>query len=152
MLAAVIISVFLFSGALGTLVGGPLADRWGLKTVIAVSMAVLLPLLYLLTVLSGVWSTIVVALAGFATVSTFALTVVFGQELLPNNVGLASGLMLGFGVGTGGIGATLLGWVADHFGLPAVFQAMVLLPFLGLLFALLLPGRRELAKISNDAT
>lgn len=146
--AAVLTSVFLFAGAMGTLVGGPAADRWGLKAVIVISMGALPPLLYLLTVLSGFWSIVVVALAGFAVISTFAVTVVFGQELLPHNVGLASGLMLGFGIGMGGVGATLLGWVADHLGLPTVFHIMMLFPIIGLLAALFLPSRKELLRVA----
>ena len=148
-LAAIITSVFLLAGAVGTLVGGQLSDRLGLKTIIIGSMAGLAPLLYLFTLSSGIWSVIVVALAGFVVVCTFAVTVVFGQELLPNNVGLASGLTLGFGLGLGGVGVTLLGGVADHFGLPAVFHVMVLFPLAGLLFALFLPGRGEIKKITS---
>ena len=115
------------------------------------SMAGLLPLLYLLIRFSGIWSAIIIALAGFVMVCTYAVTVVFGQELLPHNVGLASGLTLGFGIGLGGVGATLLGWVADHFGLPAVFHVMVLFPLIGLLLALFLPGRQELKRIVSQS-
>lgn len=152
LLAAVMTSVFLLAGAVGTLVGGPLADRLGLKTVIVGSMAAVLPLLYLLTVASGAWSVVVVAVTGFAVISTFAVTVVLGQELLPNNVGLASGLTMGLGIGMGGVGTALLGWVADHLGLPAVFHVMLLFPLLGLLFALFLPGRRELKRMGGEPT
>lgn len=144
--AAAITSVFLFAGVFGTLVGGPAADRWGLKNVIVTSMASLVPLLYLFVHLEGIWTTVIVALMGFAIISTFAVTVVLGQEMMPGNVGLASGLMLGFGIGMGGVGATLLGWVADHWGLPAVFETMILFPVIGLVLALLLPGRKELAE------
>ena len=76
----------------------------------------------------------------------FAITVVFGQELLPNNVGLASGLTLGFGVGAGGIGAAFLGWVADQWGLPAIFHVMIIFPIVGLLLTFFLPGRDALAR------
>ncbi|MGB9791241.1 MAG: MFS transporter [Thermacetogeniaceae bacterium] len=144
--AAAMVSLFLLAGAFGTLVGGPLADRWGLKTMIVLSMALLIPLVFLLSVLKGIWLALAVALAGFVTISTFAVTVVFGQELLPHNVGLASGLMLGFGIGMGGVGTTMLGWVADHWGLPAAFHVMVVFPVVGLLLALLLPGREEMAR------
>lgn len=139
-------SIFLLAGALGTLFGGPAADRWGLKTIIISSMASIIPLLYLLTHAQGIWIPVVMALTGFAVVSTFAITVVMGQELLPNNVGLASGLMLGFGIGMGGIGTTVMGWVADSWGLPAVFHIMMIFPAIGLVLSLLLPGRKELAK------
>jgi len=147
--AATITSIFLFAGVFGTLVGGPVADRWGLKTVIVTSMSLLVPLLYLFTKTEGILLVALVALAGFATISTFAVTVVFAQELLPGNVGLASGLALGFAVGMGGIGATLLGWVADHWGLPTVFHVMMLFPVIGLLLALLLPSREQLARRTN---
>lgn len=144
--AATLTSIFLFAGAAGTLAGGPAADRWGLKPVIMGSMALLIPLLYLFTVLSGFWVTILVAVAGFAVISTFAVTVVFGQELLPNNVGLASGLLLGFAIGMGGIGTTLLGWVADTWGLPAVFRVMMFFPVAGLVLTFFLPDRETLER------
>ncbi|MFZ5643287.1 MAG: MFS transporter [Bacillota bacterium] len=144
--AAAITSIFLFAGVFGTLAGGPAADRWGLKNIIIISMAALIPLLLIFNHASGIWVTVVVALAGFATISTFAVTVVLGQEMLPNNVGLASGLMLGFGIGMGGVGTTLLGLVADHRGLPSVFEVMIIFPVIGLVLALFLPGRREMAR------
>lgn len=144
--AATLVSVFLFAGVLGTLAGGPAADRWGLKSVIVISMACMIPFLYLFQYISGIWLVLLVALAGFVVVSTFAVTVVLAQELLPNNVGFASGLILGFAIGLGGIGTTLLGWIADHWGLPAVFQAMVIFPVIGLLIAIFLPGRQQLSR------
>ncbi len=142
--AASVVTLFLFSGALGTLVGGPIADRWGLKNVIVTSMSLMIPLLYFFPRTQGIWTLVVVALAGFSLISTFAVTVVLAQELLPNNIGLASGLTLGFGVGMGGVGATLLGWVADTWGLPAIFPVMIFFPVTGLLLSLLLPGKMKL--------
>ncbi|MEW6183105.1 MAG: MFS transporter [Bacillota bacterium] len=139
--AAFLTSLFLLAGAFGTITGGPAADRWGLKTVLVTSMALMVPFLYLFTHSSGIWTVLIVALSGFAVISTFAVTIVFGQELLPNNVGLASGLMMGFGVGAGGAGAALLGWVADHWGLPSIFHVMIVFPAIGLFLALFLPGR-----------
>lgn len=144
--AAGLVSVFLFAAVLGTLTGGPVADRWGLKTVIAGSMACTIPILYLFQYLSGAWTVVLVALAGFVIVSTFGVTVVLAQEMMPHNVGFASGLILGFAIGLGGVGATLLGWVADHWGFPAVFQTMIIFPVIGLLLAVFLPGREELAR------
>lgn len=144
--AAALTSLFLFAGAFGTVAGGPAADRWGLKSILVFSMASMVPLLYFFVRLSEAWIPLVVVLSGFTLISTFAITVVFGQELLPNNVGLASGLTLGFGIGAGGVGATLLGWVADHWGLPAIFHVMIIFPVIGLLLALFLPGREELTR------
>lgn len=144
--AATLTSLFLLAGAFGTLVGGPAADRWGLKTIIVASMAAMVPLLFLFGQARGFWVPVVVVLAGFTVVSTFSVTVVLGQELLPNNVGLASGLTLGFAIGTGGIGATLLGWIGDHWGLPAIFHTMIIFPVIGLMLALFLPGQEEISE------
>ena len=147
--AAILSTVFLFAGVFGTLAGGPAADRWGLKNVIVGSMALLIPLLYLFIHLEGIWVTVVVALAGFAIISTFAVTVVLAQEMMPGNVGLASGLTLGFAIGMGGVGTTFLGWLADQWGLPAVFELMVLFPVIGLVIAFFLPGSQELSRMQG---
>ncbi len=148
--AASLTSIFLLAGVIGTLTGGPAADRWGLKNIIVGSMAIMIILLYLFTRVDGVLAIVLVFLAGFAVISTFAVTVVFGQELLPHNVGLASGLMLGFAIGMGGVGTTLLGWVADLWGLPSVFQVMMLFPVIGLALSLLLPSRAEMASRAEN--
>ena len=139
--AAVLTTVFLLAGAGGTLVAGPLADRIGLKNVIMGSMLVLIPLMYLFTLATGYMATVLVAMLGFAVVSTFSITVVFSHELLPYNVGLASGITMGLGIGMGGVGTTVLGWVADTWGLPMVFQVMIFLPLLALGLTLFLPRR-----------
>jgi FSR family fosmidomycin resistance protein-like MFS transporter len=142
--AATLTSIFLFAGALGTLAGGPVADRWGFKNIIIGSMALIIVLLFLFLYSSGFWVPVLVFLIGFAVISTFGLTVVFGQELLSQNVGLASGLMLGFAIGMGGVGTTFLGWVADHWGLPMVFHVMIIFPLIGLLMSFFLPGRERM--------
>lgn len=138
--AAGAVSLFLFAGAVGTLVGGPLADKWGLKRVIVLSMLTLIPLCFLLPYLGGRLLLMVVALSGFAVIATFSVTVVFGQELLPHHIGLASGLTLGFGIGMGGVGTTLLGLIADHFGLSTALQTLVLFPAIGFILSLFLPS------------
>ncbi len=143
--AATLISVFVFSGAAGTLLGGPAGDRWGYKNVVLWSMAAQMLLLYLFVHLRGIWSVVVVALAGFVIISTVAVTVVMCQELLPNNVGLASGLIQGFGMSMGGVGATLLGWIADCWGMPMMFRLMIIFPVIGFILTLLLPNRKELS-------
>ena len=81
-------------------------------------------------------------IAGAALISSFSTTVVFGQRLLPNNIGLASGMILGFGVGMGSVGVTLLGVIADHAGLPLTMNIICLLPVLGIIFAFILPDIR----------
>ncbi len=74
---------------------------------------------------------------GMALISSFTVTIVMAQELLPNNLGVASGLMAGFAIGTGGIGVTLLGVVADHFGAPMALKSIMALPVIGLFISLL---------------
>lgn len=140
-LAAVLTTIFLFAGAVGTLVAGPAADRIGLRNVILISMGVMAPLMYLFTIAAGWLVMVLVAMLGFAVISTFAITVVFSHELLPYNVGLASGITMGFGIGMGGVGTTFLGWVADVWGLPMVFHVMIFLPLAALLLTLFLPRR-----------
>jgi len=132
-------TAFLLSGAAGTLVGSPLADRWGLKNLMILSMIAQIPLIWLFPQTHGLWLYLVLAATGFLGISTFAATVVLGQELLPNRLGLASGLMLGFAVGTGGLGVTLLGMVADSFGVPAALRVLALLPAAALFLILFVP-------------
>ena len=139
--AATLTTVFLLAGAGGTLVAGPVADRIGLRNVILISMALMAPLMYWFTVADGYWVMVLVAILGFAVVSTFAITVVFGHELLPYNVGLASGITMGFGIGMGGVGTAALGWVADVWGLPMVFHVMIFLPILAFFLTFFLPRR-----------
>ncbi len=131
--------LFLAAGAAGTLVGGPAADRWGMKAVIMVSMAVQVPLLYMFLYLDGIWTLVSITLAGLALVSTFAVTLVYGQELMPGRVGLASGLIIGFGVGMGGVGTPLIGYVADLWGLFTALKTLLILPLICLILAAFLP-------------
>ncbi len=139
--AAMLTTVFLLAGAGGTLVAGRVADRIGLRNVVLISMGLMAPLMYWFTVAEGYWVMILVAMLGFAVVSTFAITVVFGHELLPYNVGLASGITMVFGIGMGGVGTAALGWVADVWGLPMVFHVMIFLPLLAFFLTFFLPRR-----------
>ena len=92
-----------------------------------VSLIVVYPFLHL----SGNWIPFLAFVLGLALISTFSTTVVFGQKLMPNNLGLASGLLLGFAVGMGSIGVTIMGSIADNFGLPVAMNVISLLPILG---------------------
>ncbi|MGO9120699.1 MAG: MFS transporter [Desulfomonilaceae bacterium] len=133
--AGTLVSVFLLGGVIGTLVGSPLADRWGHNRFLILSLALTSLLLPLIFVTHGLMLFVVLGAVGMVLISSFTVTMVMGQELLPNNVGIASGLMAGFAIGTGGIGVTLLGVVADHFGVPAALQSIMLLPVIGLLIS-----------------
>ena len=133
--AGTLVSVFLLGGVIGTLVGSPLADRWGHNRFLILSLALTSLLLPLIFVTHGLMLFVTLGAVGMALISSFTVTMVMGQELLPNNLGIASGLMAGFAIGTGGIGVTLLGVVADHFGVPAALQSIMLLPVIGLLIS-----------------
>ncbi|QYJ14468.1 Fosmidomycin resistance protein [Rubrobacter xylanophilus DSM 9941] len=127
------------AGAAGTLVLGPLADRFGRRTVLAGSMVLLGPVLFAFTHAGPVFGMVLLALAGAAIVGTFGVTVVMGQEYLPRSIGLAAGVTMGLSIGLGGAGAPVLGYVADLYGLHATMLLISGLPLLALLLALALP-------------
>lgn len=136
---ATLLFLFLGSGTVGTLVGGPLADRIGHRKLLFGSLAVQVPLIFLFLSASG-WALYVLAAAvGAAIVSTFSVTIVMAQELFPRRMATASGTIAGFAIGTGGIGVTLLGAVADGYGVRAALHLVNALPAAGALLALLLP-------------
>lgn len=137
----VALTVMLASGAVGTLLMGPLADRFGRKTVLAASMFVLPPLVFAFTLVGPYPGMVLLALIGAATVGTFGVTVVMGQEYLPDRIGLAAGITMGLSIGLGGVGAPLLGLLADAGGLETTMLAIAALPVVGLLLALFLPAR-----------
>jgi FSR family fosmidomycin resistance protein-like MFS transporter len=133
------LSAMLIGGAAGTLIGGPLADRFGRRTVLAGSM-IAIPGLVIGLILSGqVLGVLFAALTGAATIATFAVTIVMGQEYLPGRLGVSAGVTIGLSIGLGGVGAPLLGLLADAHGLRAVFEAVAALPLLGVALTLLLP-------------
>jgi MFS transporter, FSR family, fosmidomycin resistance protein len=135
------LAVMLFGGAFGTLIGGPLADRFGRRTVLAGSMIALPPLIVAFLLAGPASGIVVTAVAGAATVATFAVTIVMGQEFLPGRLGVSAGVTIGLSIGLGGVGAPLLGLLADAHGLKAVFEAMAVLPVLALVLTAALPGR-----------
>lgn len=141
--ASYLVSLYLLGGACGTFIGASLSDRLGRKKIIIYSMVVSLPLVLLLPYTSGILAYVLVFLTGGALVSSFATTLVFAQEMMPKNVGMASGLTIGFSVGLGGVGTTLLGVFADNFSLPQVMSAMAFLPLLGAVLAWYLPERQS---------
>jgi FSR family fosmidomycin resistance protein-like MFS transporter len=146
----VALSAMLFGGAAGTLVGGPLADRFGRRSVLVGSM-VLIPPLVVGFLLSGeVLGVLFATLTGAVTIATFAVTIVMGQEFLPGRLGVSAGVTIGLSIGLGGLGAPLLGLLADAHGLKAVFETVAVLPAAALLLALWLP-RRGVSRSSRVA-
>ena len=146
--AGTLVSSFLVGGAVGTLAGAPLADRWGYKKYLVLSLALTTVLFPLIFAVQGPALFVVLAAVGMTLISSFTVTIVMAQELLPGNVGIASGLMVGFAIGTGGFGVTVLGIVADHFGVPMALKSIMLLPLAGLLISLLI--RYPLQQSSGD--
>jgi MFS transporter, FSR family, fosmidomycin resistance protein len=136
--AGKLVSILLLGGAFGTLAGAPLADRWGHRFWLRFSMLGSFLLFPLVLYSEGLMLWVGVTLFGAVLISTFSVTVVMGQNLLPRNLGVASGLIVGFAIGAGGIGVTLLGVVADHFGVPFAFKCIGILPLAGFLVSLLL--------------
>ena len=137
------LTVMLAAGAVGTLVMGPLADRFGRRTVLATSMLLLGPLIFIFTLFGPLSGLVVLALVGAAMIGTFGVTVVMGQEYLPTRIGLAAGITMGFSIGLGGLGAPLLGVVADRYGLTTTMLTVAALPVLGLLLTLTLPSKTK---------
>jgi FSR family fosmidomycin resistance protein-like MFS transporter len=135
--------VFLMAGAVGTALGGPAADRWGRRRVVELGMAVLTPLALLALVLPPAYLPFELAIMGAALVSSFAITTVMAQAMLPHNTGMASALLIGFAIGMGGVGVWLLGIVADHIGPLGTLVLVAFLPLPALWLAHSLPDDRR---------
>lgn len=130
---------FLIAGAFGTFFGGPLADRFGKKKLISVSMLLTIPFSILIPFVPSYIAFIFLTLSGFILMTNFSVTVVFAQELVPGKIGTMSGLTVGLAFGMGAIGSVGLGYIADLFSLSSMVSAIGFLPLLGLL-AFLLPS------------
>jgi FSR family fosmidomycin resistance protein-like MFS transporter len=133
------IHLFIFLGAvaLGTLIGGPIGDRIGRKYVIWVSILGVLPFTLALPYASLAVTDILIVVIGLVLASAFAAILVYAQELVPNRIGLISGLFFGLAFGLGGVGAAGLGLLADHTGVRFVYRVCSVLPALGIFTALL---------------
>ncbi len=131
--------LFLLFGAIaaGTLIGGPVGDRIGRKLVIWVSILGALPFTLMLPYANLFWTSVLSVLIGVIIASAFSAILVYAQELVPGRVGMISGLFFGFAFGMGGIGAAVLGMLADHTSIDYVYHLCAYLPALGLLTGLL---------------
>jgi MFS transporter, FSR family, fosmidomycin resistance protein len=138
--ASLLITIVLLTGAFGGVIGGYLADNWvKRRTVIVVTLLLAGLFGFLMLEADGVMRWVLAVLTGLNLLGSFSVLTVKGQELLPNNVGLASGFMLGLTIGLGGLFTTPLGFAAEAFGLSPVLHAVVFLPPLAALLALRLP-------------
>ena len=131
--AQIYLFIFLGAAAAGTLIGGPVGDRIGRKYVIWVSIVGVLPFTLLLPYANLFWTCVLTVLIGLILASAFSAILVYAQELLPGKVGMISGLFFGFAFGMGGIGAALLGKLADATSIAFVYKVCAYLPFIGLL-------------------
>lgn len=138
--AGAIVASYLFASGVGGFFGGPAADRWGPKRVIAWSLVASVPFLFVAPVLHGLPFIIVLAIGGFFLQSTLPVNVMFGQAIAPVSAATVSSLMMGFAWGTGGMTVPLTGFVADRIGIESTLMALAFVPLLAAGCALPLPG------------
>jgi FSR family fosmidomycin resistance protein-like MFS transporter len=139
--------VFLGAVAVGTIVGGPIGDRLGRKTVIWFSILGVLPFTLLLPFANLFWTIMLSIIIGTVLASAFPAIIVFAQELVPHKVGAISGLFFGFAFGMGGLGAALLGVLADATSITFVYDVCAILPAIGLL-AVFLPDDSRTKRVT----
>ena len=129
--------IFLFAVAAGTVLGGPIGDKVGRKRVIWFSILGVAPFTLALPHADLFWTSVLSFVIGFILASAFSAILVYAQELVPGRVGTISGLFFGFAFGIAGIGAALMGQLADHYGIEYVYQLCGWLPLMGVITALL---------------
>lgn len=138
-------ALLLGSGVVGTLLGGPLADRFGLKSIIVGSFLVVVPLTPLLLFAKGLPALALIFAVGCAQASTSSIATVLGQQYMQRFASVSAGLTIGFANGLGGLAVGILGWAADHWGITLAVQVLVALPALGVLLCVPLPRPPEAA-------
>ena len=146
--------VFLAAVAAGSLIGGPVGDRIGRKWVIWISILGVAPFSLLLPHVSLLWTGVLSVVIGLVLSSAFSAILVYAQELLPGRVGMVSGLFFGFAFGMGGIGAAVLGELADVHGIEYVYRLCAFLPLMGLITVFLpeLDRPRKAGALGGPAT
>ncbi|WP_323120888.1 MFS transporter [Burkholderia alba] len=137
--------VFLAAVAAGTVIGGPIGDRIGRKYVIWVSILGVAPFTLLLPYANLFWTGVLTVIIGIVLASAFSAILVYAQELIPGKVGMVAGLFFGFAFGMGGVGAAVLGQLADATSIAFVYKVCSFLPLLGILTVLLpdVEGRKR---------
>src|ERR1700688_2365166 len=143
--AQISLFIFAFAVAAGTLLGGPLGDRFGRKYVIWFSILGVAPFTLLLPHANLFWTAVLAVIIGVVLASAFSAILVYAQELLPGKIGMISGLFFGFAFGMGGLGSAILGALADQKGIIYVYQVCAFLPLIGLLTGFLpnIGGRKQ---------
>lgn len=134
--------LFLLSVAIGTLLGGPLGDKFGRKYVIWFSVLGVAPFTLLMPYANLFWTTVLSVVIGTVISSAFPAILVYAQELLPKKLGMISGLFYGFAFGMGGLGAAVLGYMAEQTSIEYVYQICAFLPLIGII-AYFLPNLKK---------
>jgi FSR family fosmidomycin resistance protein-like MFS transporter len=149
--AGTAVALYLFASGIGGFFGGPTADRYGAKKVIALSLVLATPFLFTATFLSGWHFVVVLAIGGFFLQSTLPVNVTFGQALAPVSAATVSSIMMGFGWGTGGLSVPFVGLIADRIGIETTLSGLSLVPLIAAACALPLPSRADVVTPSRPA-
>ncbi len=134
--------VFLLSAAMGTMIGGPIADRFGLKNTIVFSLLVAAPAALSINIANDFWLPVALFLAGFSLYSTFSVSLIYTMQLMPGQVGKVAGLIFGVAFGLSSLGSLALGALADVVGLGSMLFYCSWIPVLGA-FAVFLPHEKQ---------
>lgn len=139
--------LFLFFGAIaaGTLIGGPLGDKFGRKYIIWFSILGAAPFTLLMPFANLFWTGVFAVMIGIILSSAFSAILVYAQELMPGKIGMISGLFFGFAFGIAGLGSAGLGYLADHVGIQVVYKICSFLPLIGIV-TYFLPNLKALRK------
>ena len=143
------LSLMLLAGAAGTLLLGPIADRFGLRRTLLVAQAVLTPMILVFVLVGGIVGAVALMIVGVCVVGTFGLTMVLSQLYLPQHVGMASGLSIGLAMGIGGIAAVALGGVADAVSLETALVCCAFAPLLGVVLCFFLPAPQAAGAVAT---
>ena len=149
--AGAVVALYLFASGIGGFLGGPAADRFGARKVIALSLVAATPFLFVAPLLTGWAFAVVLALGGLFLQSTLPVNVTFGQTLAPVSAATVSSLMMGFAWGTGGLSVPIVGLIADRVGIEHTLVGLSLVPLLAALCALPLPSRAHMTSRSRPA-
>ena len=144
MLGSTALTILFGTGMISTLIGGRLSDRFGYRNVIIGGWILLLPSMYLFTLVqSTVWATALLIPISLGLFAIYSPMMVMGQNYLPNHVGFASGVTIGLAITIGGLTAPLLGRIADMSGITAALDSLLFIPLLAIALALTLPKNEQ---------